>query len=109
MRYGIPEFKMEKKHLDRRLDQMKREGTVFRAGVNVGEELTGPQLTERYDAVVLAMGATQARDLPAPGRELGGIHQAMEFLPQANRFSLGEEVENQILAHRQGRRHHRRR
>lgn len=98
MRYGIPEFKMEKKHLDRRLDQMKREGTIFRAGVNVGEELTGPQLTDRYDAVVLAMGATQARDLPVPGRELGGIHQAMEFLPQANRFSLGEEVEGQILA-----------
>ena len=98
MRYGIPEFKMEKKHLDRRLDQMKREGTIFRAGVNVGEELTGPQLIDRYDAVVLAMGATEARDLPAPGRELGGIHQAMEFLPQANRFSLGEEVENQILA-----------
>lgn len=98
MRYGIPEFKMEKKHLDRRLDQMKREGTIFRAGVNVGEQLTGPQLTDRYDAVVLAMGATVARDLPAPGRELGGIHQAMEFLPQANRVSLGEEVEGQIVA-----------
>ena len=98
MRYGIPEFKMEKKHLDRRLDQMKREGTVFRAGVHVGQELTGPQLIDRYDAVVLAMGATAARDLPVPGRELGGIHQAMEFLPQANRVSLGEEVEGQILA-----------
>ncbi|MCW2834841.1 MAG: glutamate synthase subunit beta [Nocardioides sp.] len=98
LRYGIPEFKMEKKHLDRRLDQMKREGTVFRAGVDVGAELTGPQLVERYDAVVLAMGATKARDLPAPGRELGGIHQAMEFLPQANRSSLGQEVADQILA-----------
>ncbi|HXH78865.1 glutamate synthase subunit beta [Nocardioides sp.] len=98
LRYGIPEFKMEKKHLDRRLDQMKREGTVFRAGVNVGAELTGPQLVERYDAVVLAMGATKARDLPVPGRELGGIHQAMEFLPQANRSSLGQEVAGQILA-----------
>jgi len=103
LRYGIPEFKMEKKHLDRRLDQMKREGTVFRAGVNVGAEPTGPQLVDRYDAVVLAMGATQARDLPVPGRELGGIHQAMEFLPQANRVSLGEtlplkEGEAQILA-----------
>ncbi len=98
LRYGIPEFKMEKKHLDRRLDQMKREGTVFRAGVDVGTELTGPELVDRYDAVVLAMGATQARELPVPGRELDGIHQAMEFLPQANRSSLGEDVESQIVA-----------
>ncbi len=92
MRYGIPEFKMEKKHLDKRLDQMRREGTVFRAGVNVGDELTGRQLRDRYDAVVLAMGATEARDLPVPGRELDGIHQAMEYLPQSNRVSLGEEL-----------------
>ncbi len=99
LRYGIPEFKMEKKHLDKRLDQMRREGTVFRAGVNVGEgQLTGDKLRERYDAVVLAMGATEARDLKATGRELGGIHQAMEFLPQANRVALGDEVEGQILA-----------
>jgi glutamate synthase (NADPH/NADH) small chain len=98
LRYGIPEFKMEKKVLDRRLDQMRREGTVFRAGVNVGETLTGDALRDRYDAVVLAMGATAARDLAAPGRELGGIHQAMEYLPQSNRVSLGEEVEGQIRA-----------
>ncbi|MGZ4451214.1 MAG: glutamate synthase subunit beta [Nocardioides sp.] len=98
LRYGIPEFKMEKKHLDKRLDQMRREGTVFRAGVQVGEELTGAKLRDRYDAVVLAMGATEARDLPVPGRELGGIHQAMEFLPQANRAALGEEVEGQVTA-----------
>ena len=98
LRYGIPEFKMEKKHLDRRLDQMRREGTVFRAGVEVGGELTGDKLVDRYDAVVLAMGATEPRDLPATGRELGGIHQAMEFLPQANRSSLGETVEGQIMA-----------
>ncbi|WP_193614414.1 glutamate synthase subunit beta [Nocardioides lijunqiniae] len=99
LRYGIPEFKMEKKHLDRRIEQMKREGTVFRAGVDVGgEDLTGDSLRERYDAVVLAMGSTEARDLPVPGRELGGIHQAMEFLPQANRVALGEEVEGQIRA-----------
>src|SRR6188472_3570669 len=89
LRYGIPEFKMEKKHLDRRLDQMRREGTVFRAGVDVGGELTAESLRDRYDAVVLAMGATAARDLPATGREIGGIHQAMEFLPQANRVALG--------------------
>ena len=98
LRYGIPEFKMEKKHLDRRLDQMRREGTVFRAGVDVGGDLTGPQLLARYDAVVLAIGSTVPRDLPIQGRELDGIHQAMEFLPQANRAALGEEVEDQITA-----------
>ncbi|GAA5152893.1 glutamate synthase subunit beta [Nocardioides marinquilinus] len=93
LRYGIPEFKMEKQHLDKRLAQMKREGTVFRAGVDVGapgSDLTGASLRERYDAVVLAVGATDARDLSVPGRELRGIHQAMEFLPQANRAALGE-------------------
>src|SRR6187549_827504 len=98
LRYGIPEFKMEKKVLDRRLDQMRREGTVFRAGVDVGGELTGDQLRERYDAVVIAIGATLPRDLPVPGRELGGIHQAMDFLPQANRVALGEGVDDQITA-----------
>ncbi|MGZ4471708.1 MAG: glutamate synthase subunit beta [Nocardioidaceae bacterium] len=98
MRYGIPEFKMEKKYLDRRLDQMRREGTVFRAGVDVGSALTGTALVERFDAVVLAVGATLPRDLPIPGRQLGGVHQAMEFLPQSNRVSLGEDVEDQITA-----------
>ncbi|CAN5428026.1 glutamate synthase subunit beta [soil metagenome] len=98
LRYGIPEFKMEKKHLDRRIDQMRREGTVFRSGVDVGGDVTGPQLVERFDAVVLALGATAARDLPITGRELGGIHQAMEFLPQSNRVSLGQDVDDQIVA-----------
>ncbi|RLV49528.1 glutamate synthase subunit beta [Nocardioides mangrovicus] len=98
LRYGIPEFKMEKKVLDRRLDQMRREGTVFRAGVDVGRSLTGDDLRERYDAVVLAIGSTIGRDLPVPGRELAGIHQAMEYLPQSNRVSLGGEVEDQIRA-----------
>jgi len=98
LRYGIPEFKMEKKHLDRRLDQMRREGTVFRAGVDVGGALTGDRLRERYDAVVLAVGSTQPRDLPIAGRSLRGIHQAMEFLPQANRAALGEPVDGQITA-----------
>ncbi|MDX6299945.1 MAG: glutamate synthase small chain [Nocardioidaceae bacterium] len=98
LRYGIPEFKMEKQHLDRRLDQMRREGTVFRSGVHVGVDLTGAELAERFDAVVLAIGSTVARDLPIPGRELGGIHQAMEFLPQSNRASLGRQVEDQIVA-----------
>jgi glutamate synthase (NADPH/NADH) small chain len=98
LRYGIPEFKMEKAVLDRRLDQMRREGTVFRAGVDVGAELTGDRLRERYDAVVLAVGSTVGRDLPVPGRELDGIHQAMEYLPQSNRASLGQEVPGQITA-----------
>lgn len=98
LRYGIPEFKMEKKVLDRRLKQMRLEGTVFKAGVNIGVDITAEQLLERFDAVVLAVGCTVARDLPIPGRELAGIHQAMEFLPQANRTALGQEVEEQILA-----------
>lgn len=99
LRYGIPEFKMEKSHVDRRLEQMKREGTVFRSGVEVGSgDLTGDALRDRYDAVVLAIGATVPRDLPVPGRELDGIHQAMDFLPQANRVALGEEVEDQVVA-----------
>ncbi len=98
LRYGIPEFKMEKRHLDRRLAQMEAEGTRFRPGVDVGVEITGQQLRERYDAVVLAVGATAARDLPVPGRELGGVLQAMEYLPPANRVALGEHVEGQVSA-----------
>jgi glutamate synthase (NADPH/NADH) small chain len=98
LRYGIPEFKMEKAVLDRRLAQMEAEGTRFRAGVAVGADLTGKQLRDRYDAVVLAVGSTVARDLPVPGRELGGILQAMEFLPPSNRASLGEPVQDQVTA-----------
>jgi len=98
LRYGIPEFKMEKSVLDRRLAQMAAEGTRFRSGVDVGAQVTGQQLKDRYDAVVLAVGATVPRDLPVPGRQLTGIHQAMEYLPQGNRASLGEPVEDQILA-----------
>ncbi|WP_137722854.1 glutamate synthase subunit beta [Prescottella subtropica] len=92
LRYGIPEFKMEKRHIDRRLAQMEAEGTVFRAGVNVGVDITAEQLREQFDAVVLAGGSTVARDLPIPGRELDGIHQAMEFLPIANRVQLGDPI-----------------
>jgi glutamate synthase (NADPH/NADH) small chain len=99
LRYGIPEFKMEKAVLDRRLDQMRAEGTRFRAGVDVGRDITGQQLRERYDAVVLAVGSTVPRDLPVPGRELGGVLQAMEYLPPANRAALGEPVEGQVTAH----------
>jgi glutamate synthase (NADPH/NADH) small chain len=98
LRYGIPQFKMEKVQVERRIQQMKEEGTVFRSGVNVGVDVTGTQLKQRYDAVVIATGSTVGRDLPVPGRELGGIHQAMEYLPQANRVALGETVEDQIVA-----------
>ena len=98
LRYGIPEFKMEKSVLDRRLAQMEAEGTRFRNGVDVGAEVTGTQLKDRYDAVVLAVGATVPRELPVPGRELIGTHQAMDYLPQGNVVSLGGEVSDQILA-----------
>jgi glutamate synthase (NADPH/NADH) small chain len=90
LRYGIPEFKMEKRHVDRRLAQMTAEGTEFRTGVDVGVDITGRQLMADHDAVVLAGGATLARDLPIPGRELGGIHQAMEYLPLSNRVQEGD-------------------
>lgn len=90
MRYGIPEFKMEKSILDRRIAQMEAEGTRFRAGVEVGAEITGQQLRSRYDAIVLAVGATQWRDLSVPGRDLMGIYQAMEYLPWGNMQALGE-------------------
>ncbi|MCK0176199.1 glutamate synthase subunit beta [Mycolicibacterium sp. F2034L] len=92
LRYGIPEFKMEKRHIDRRLEQMAAEGTQFRTGVNVGVDLSVAELRSQFDAVVLAGGATAWRDLPIPGRELDGIHQAMEFLPWANRVQLGDPV-----------------
>jgi glutamate synthase (NADPH/NADH) small chain len=92
LRYGIPEFKMEKRHIDRRLEQMAAEGTQFRTGVNVGVDITAEQLQDEFDAVVLSGGATAARDLPVPGRELDGIHQAMEFLPWANRVQNGDPV-----------------
>lgn len=98
LRYGIPEFKMEKRHLDRRLEQMRAEGTIFRPGVAVGEKLTGAELKAKYDAIVLAMGTTIPRDLPIPGRELAGVHQAMDYLPQANRVAQGETVSDQITA-----------
>ncbi len=98
LRYGIPEFKMEKAVLDRRLQQMEAEGTRFRCGVDVGRGVTGTQLRDRYDAVVLAIGATTPRDLAVPGREASGVVQAMDFLPPANRVSLGERVTGQITA-----------
>jgi glutamate synthase (NADPH/NADH) small chain len=92
LRYGIPEFKMEKRHIDRRLEQMQAEGTQFRAGVNVGVDITAEQLRADFDAVVLTGGATAWRDLVIPGRELEGIYQAMEYLPWANRVQNGDPV-----------------
>ncbi len=89
LRYGIPEFKMEKHHVDRRLEQMEAEGVKFRNGVEVGIDLTAADLRHRNDVIVLAIGATAARDLPVPGRELDGIHQAMEFLPLSNQVCEG--------------------
>ncbi|MFF4379059.1 glutamate synthase subunit beta [Kitasatospora sp. NPDC001547] len=98
LRYGIPEFKMEKRHINRRIEQMRAEGTRFRTGVHVGEDITGQQLRERFDAVVVAAGATTARDLPVPGRELKGVHQAMEYLPLANKVQEGDFVASPISA-----------
>ena len=98
LRYGIPEFKMEKAVLDRRLDQMRAEGTEFRCGVEVGVHVTADELRSEFDAVVLAGGATVRRDLPIAGRELAGVHQAMEYLPIANRVQEGDLDEPWITA-----------
>src|SRR5437764_15289583 len=87
---------MEKRHIDARLAQMEAEGTRFRPGVRVGEDVTGRQLRDRYDAVVLAVGATAWRDLDVPGRELDGVLQAMQYLPPSNRRSCGV-VTSQLL------------
>jgi glutamate synthase (NADPH/NADH) small chain len=96
LRYGIPEFKMEKRVLDRRLKQMEAEGTEFRTGVNVGTDITADDLRAEFDAVVLCGGSTTPRDLQIPGRELAGIHQAMEYLPYANRVQEGDLLESPI-------------
>jgi glutamate synthase (NADPH/NADH) small chain len=115
LRYGIPDFKMEKTHIDRRVEQMKAEGVTFRTGVMVGaakdplgkgskvtnlakETITPEQLQKEFDAVLLTGGAEQSRDLPVPGRDLDGIHFAMEFLPQQNRVNAGDKVKGQLRA-----------
>ncbi|WP_059009216.1 glutamate synthase subunit beta [Streptomyces specialis] len=98
LRYGIPEFKMEKRHINRRIEQMRAEGTKFRTGVEVGRDTDAAKLRKRYDAVVIAAGATTARDLPVPGRELKGIHQAMEYLPLANKVQEGDFITAPISA-----------
>ena len=98
LRYGIPEFKMEKRHLDRRIEQMEAEGTEFRTSAVVGDGIDIDILLATNDAIVLACGATAWRDLPIPGRELEGIHQAMEFLPLANRVQQGDDAQAAIEA-----------
>lgn len=98
LRYGIPDFKLEKKTIENRLKQMQAEGTRFRAGVNIGEDIGWSDLRSRYDAVIIATGALEARDLPIPGRDLAGVHFAMEYLVQQNRVGAGDTVPNQISA-----------
>ncbi|MET9497514.1 glutamate synthase subunit beta [Streptomyces sp. NPDC006552] len=90
LRYGIPEFKMEKRHLERRIGQLTDEGVLFHTSAEIGRDRTAAELRARYDAVVLAVGATAWRDLDVPGRELTGVHQAMEYLPPANRVRAGD-------------------
>ncbi len=99
LRYGIPDFKMEKKHIETRLAQMQAEGTRFRAGVEIGVDITWDDLKARYDAVIVATGATVPRDLPIPGRDLLGVHFAMDYLVQANRVGAGDSVPEQLTAH----------
>ncbi len=98
LRYGIPDFKMEKHYIDRRMEQMAAEGVEFRVNQNVGVNVDAKQLAAEFDAVVLAGGAELPRDLPVPGRDLDGIHFAMDFLPQQNQVVAGDAVPNQILA-----------
>jgi glutamate synthase (NADPH/NADH) small chain len=111
LRYGIPDFKMEKSHIDRRIEQMKAEGVVFRTGVLVGalpadskvtndakDHVLPEQLKGDFDAIVLTGGAEVSRDLPVPGRELDGVHFAMEFLPQQNKLVAGDKLKGQIRA-----------
>ncbi|MDH4396607.1 MAG: glutamate synthase subunit beta [Limnobacter sp.] len=111
LRYGIPDFKMEKSHIDRRVTQMEAEGVEFRTGVFIGEKLTEKgianlakktvtpkELLKDFDAVILTGGSEVPRDLPVPGRELNGVHYAMEFLPLQNRVNAGDKLKDQIMA-----------
>jgi len=98
LRYGVPSFKMEKHHIDRRIEQMEAEGTVFRPGVEIGRDIQWDHLRSRYDAVLVATGASVPRDLPIPGRYLKGIHFAMPYLTQGNLEAEGRGVPNQVTA-----------
>ncbi|MEY3747919.1 MAG: glutamate synthase, small subunit [Pseudomonadota bacterium] len=98
LRYGIPDFKMEKSHIDRRMAQMEAEGVQFRVNQNVGVNVKAEDLLAEYDAVILAGGAEYPRDLPVPGRELDGVHFAMDFLTPQNKVVAGDKIDNQIMA-----------
>ncbi|MBF0492126.1 MAG: glutamate synthase subunit beta [Deltaproteobacteria bacterium] len=98
LRYGIPDFKMQKNRIDLRLDQMKAEGVLFKTNIEIGKDLTVDQLKKDFDAVALCVGASQARDLNVPGRNLKGVHLAMEYLTQQNQLNAGDKVENFINA-----------
>ena len=98
LRYGIPDFKMEKIHIDRRVKQMEEEGVVFKTNQNVGENVKPDDLIDEYDAVILAGGAEWPRDLPIPGRDLDGVHFAMDFLPLQNKVVAGDKFDDQIMA-----------
>ncbi len=98
LRFGIPDFKLEKRLIDRRIEQMRAEGVEFRTGMHVGTDVPADRLASEFDALVLAGGAQRPRDLPVPGRELSGVYFAMQFLPQQNRIVAGERVEDQITA-----------
>ena len=98
LRYGIPDFKMEKQIVERRLKIMEAEGITFKTGVNVGKDITGEQLKKDFSSVVIAIGSTRSRDLNVPGRELKGIHLAMDFLPQQNKIVAGDKLPDQIMA-----------
>ncbi|WGW13768.1 glutamate synthase subunit beta [Saxibacter everestensis] len=98
LRYGIPDFKMEKHHIDRRIEQMQAEGTRFRPGVNIGSDFSWVKLRARFDAVIVATGATVPRDLSIPGRDAEGIHFAMDYLTPSNKVQAGDTVDDQIVA-----------
>ncbi len=98
LRYGIPDFKMEKSHIDRRMAQMEAEGVEFRVNQYVGENVSADDILKEFDAVILAGGAEKPRDLPVPGRELDGVHFAMDFLVPQNKVVAGDKIENQIMA-----------
>lgn len=98
LRYGVPDFKMEKHHIDRRVAQMEAEGTRFRTGVEIGKDISWDNLRARYDAVLIATGSTVPRDLPIPGRRYRGIHFAMPYLTQGNKVAAGDAIERQITA-----------
>ena len=98
LRYGIPDFKMEKYHIDRRMKQMIAEGVVFKTNVHVGVDITAEEIKNKFDAVVLACGSESPRDLPIPGRDLKGVYFAMQYLTQQNKINAGDSIQEQILA-----------